>query len=167
MVRSSTILPPKGWIGSYTSSAISSSCLELRWQLHYLPLDLIPDSSNIFRGFAFRVFEMPLDQLFLHLSNNRFRTSFFDGAAHRYDEARVPDQFWREGLRMTRGRSIPSSRITSMTVGLIRAEGIVPALSAFIPCFLAKALGHLASSCVLNTDKQYGTLGQPCLSRRI
>src|SRR5438309_9411241 len=35
--------------------------------------------------------------------------------------------------------SIPRSRNTSTTVGLIRVEGFVPALCAFIPCFLAKA----------------------------
>src|SRR5213594_2934747 len=35
--------------------------------------------------------------------------------------------------------SIPSSRVASTTVGLIRVEGIVPALRAFIPCLLAKA----------------------------
>src|SRR5712664_2274267 len=34
--------------------------------------------------------------------------------------------------------SMPRSRITSTTIGLIRIEGIVPALSAFVPCFLAK-----------------------------
>src|SRR5437879_3174602 len=35
--------------------------------------------------------------------------------------------------------SIPRSRNTSTTVGLIRVEGFVPALCAFITCFLAKA----------------------------
>src|SRR6266566_2911488 len=64
--------------------------------------DLVPDFSHFFQGSALRVFEMPLDQLLLHLSDNRFRTRVFDGR-------------------------------------LILVDGIVPALTAFIPSFLAKA----------------------------
>ncbi len=101
--------------------------------------DLVPDFSHFFQGSALRVFEMPLDQLLLHLSDNRFRTRVFDGAAHCHNEACVPDRPGRKGLRMI-GGDVYSAFSHSVYDGrLILVDGIVPALTAFIPSFLAKA----------------------------
>src|SRR2546425_13175025 len=103
MVPWSTTQQPRGSKKSYTSSAISSSCSEVRGQLHDLMLDLVPDFPHLFQRSALGVVQMPLDQFFLHLSNDRLRTRLFDGAAHCHNEACVPDQLGRKGLRMIRG----------------------------------------------------------------
>src|SRR3989441_12978047 len=101
---------------------------------------------------------MPLNQLLLHLSNDWFGTRLFDGAAHRYNKACVPNQLGRKGLGLIGGdvysafsHHVYNGRIDPTRRYCARALRIHPML-------LGEGLGHLASSRILNTDKQHGTL---------
>ena len=82
---------------------------------------------------------MPTYQLVLHLNDHRLRTGFLDRAPHGHYKSCVPDHFKRGSLGWLEETSFQRSSIPRTTIGLILAEGIVPALSALSPYFLAKA----------------------------
>src|SRR5207245_3294554 len=99
--------------------------------------------------------------------DNRFRACLFDGAAHCYNEACVSDQLRCEGLWMAGGdvysafsHHVYNGRVDPTRRYCARALRIHPML-------LGEGLGHLASSRILNTDKQHGTPCQSWTSQRI
>src|SRR2546430_12881023 len=103
---------------------------------------------------------MPLDQVPLHLSKNRFRTCLLDRAAHCHNEACIPDQLGRKGLWMI-GEDVYSTFSHYINDGRVDPCRWYCARALRVhPVFLGKGLGHLTSSRVLNTNKQHRTLGQ-------
>src|SRR5438128_2371149 len=95
---------------------------------------------------------MPLDQLLLHLSNNRFRTRFFDGAAHCYNETCVSDQLGCKDFRLIGGDVYPTFPHRVYDGRVDPRRGYRTCAPRVHPVLLREGLGHLASSRVLNTD---------------
>src|SRR5712664_4807779 len=110
---------------------------------------------------------MPLDQLLLHLSNSRFRTRLLDRAAHCYNKACASDQLWCKDLRMIEGDVYATFSHHIYDDRVDPHRGYCAGALRVHPVFLGECLCHLASSRILNTDKEYGTLSQPWASRRI
>src|SRR5467141_5014533 len=76
------------------------------------------------------------------------------------------DHFWCESLWMV-VRNVDVTLVNGLNyyrVDSLRRNG--PGALRAQSMFLGEGLCHLASSRVLNTDKQYGTLSQPWASRR-
>src|SRR5207245_6039043 len=130
-----------------------------------LALYFVSNLSHFFQLFAFWIFQMPLDQLLLHLSNDRFWASFFDRAPHRYHKTCAFDHFRRERLRIV-VRDVYSAFQDRLDYDWVDFRGRNGPGALGVQSLLSgEGLGHLASSRVLKTDKQYGTLAQSWLSR--
>src|SRR6266566_6167975 len=132
-----------------------------------LVLYFVPNLSHFFQRFAFRIFQMPFDQLLLHLSNDRFRTRFFDGASHGHDKACLFNHFWCESLWMV-VRDVDVALAHRLDYDWVDSLGWNgPGALRAQSMLVGEGFGHLASSRILNTNKQHGTLCQAWIALRI